>query len=110
MFTFKEVMEMVKKAREEEKKTKFVPHYYKKNGVMVRRSSDDIVYTDEYKKLFFDSECKTLRSDDAKIFKCACCNQMFGYWDLEAWCCTFDEENGNYICDLCYEEEMGEDL
>ena len=34
MFTFAEVMAMVAEAKVEEEKTKVVPHYYKKNGVI----------------------------------------------------------------------------
>ena len=35
---------------------------------------------------------------------------MFGYWDLEEWCCKFDEKNGHYLCMICYEDGMGDDL
>lgn len=110
MFTFAEVMAMVAEARVEEKKTKVVPHYYKRNGVMKKRSYGDTVYTERYKELFFDTEEKTLRSEAAKIFKCNECSEMVGYWDLEAWCCEFSEDNGYYICDCCYEDGMGDDL
>ena len=65
MFTFAEVMAMVAEAKVEEKKTKVVPHYYKRNGVMKKRSYGDTVYTERYKELFFDNEAKTLRSEAA---------------------------------------------
>ena len=96
MFTFAEVMAMVAEAKAEEKKTKI--------------THDDIVYTERYKELFFDNEKKTLRSKAAKIFKCCECGEMIGYWDLaNYWCCEFSENNGHYICDCCYENEMGDD-
>ena len=96
MFTFAEVMAMVAEAKVEGKKTEIV--------------HNDIVYTERYKELFFDNEEKTLRSEAAKIFKCDECGEMVGYWDLEDWCCEFSENNGHYICDCCYENEMGDDL
>lgn len=43
-----------------------------------------------------------------KIFKCESCGQYVAYGDLETWCCDFDEQE--YLCSLCYEDEMGEDL
>lgn len=112
MMSFVEVMAMVEEAKKEEKNTKEVPHYYKRNGQMVRRSYDDTVYSKRYEELFFDKDEKTLRSEDAKIFKCDCCGEMFGYWDLEDWCCVFseDENESYYICDCCYEDGMGDDL
>ena len=96
MMSFVEVMAMVEEAKREEKNSSY----------------DDAVYSKRYEELFFDKDEKTLRSEDAKIFKCDCCGEMFGYWDLEDWCCVFseDENESYYICDCCYEDGMGDDL
>lgn len=109
-FSFTEVMEMVAEAHKEEKKTIHVPHYYKRNGKILKRNYDDTIYTARYEELFYDRKKETLRSEAARIFKCEECGKMFGYWDLEEWCCNFDEKNGHYLCMICYEDGMGEDL
>lgn len=96
MFTFAEVMAMVAEAKAEEEKRLY--------------ENENIVDTKRYKELFFDKEEKTLRSNEAKIFKCNECGEMVGYWDLEDWCCEFSKDNGYYICDCCYENGMGDDL
>lgn len=64
--------------------------------------------TDRYKELFYDNEEKGLRSEQARIFECSDCGKLFGYFDLEDWCCDF--ESDDYICSCCYEDEMGDDL
>lgn len=97
------VMELVDEMYEEAKKTEHVPHYYKRNGKMIRRSYDDTVYTERYKELFFGS---VIRSK--KVFRCAQCKQMVDYFSLESWACDFSTDD--YICADCYESEMGEDL
>lgn len=51
---------------------------------------------------------KILESDKARVFKCSECGRMVTYFDLEVWTCDFEE--GEYICSLCYEDYMGEDL
>lgn len=99
----KTILDLVAEMREEEKKTERRPHYYKRNGKMVERSYPDYIYTDRYKELFFGEPIRS-----KKIFKCGECGKMFHYFDLEQWCCDF--ENDNYICSNCYEEGMGEDL
>ena len=43
-FSFTEVMEMVAEAHKEEKKTIHVPHYYKRNGKILKRNYDDTIY------------------------------------------------------------------
>ena len=96
MFTFAEVMAMVAEAKAEEEKRLY--------------ENENIVDTKRYKELFFDKEEKTLRSNEAKIFKCNECGEMVGYWDFEDWCCEFSKDNGYYICDCCYENGMGDDL
>lgn len=112
MLKLSEVMAMVEECKQEEEKTKYIPHYYKRNGEMLRRRYDDVVYTKRYEELFFDEEHKTLRSNEAKIFKCEECKEYVGYWDLEDWCCSFSEnpKKAYYICSCCYENGMGEDL
>lgn len=112
MMNYAEVMAMIEEAKREETNTKEVAHYYKRNGQMIKRSYGDIVYSERYEELFYDRNKKTLRSEDAKIFKCECCGKMFGYWDLETWCCVFseDEDESYYICDCCYGVGMGDDL
>ena len=103
MMTFEMVMALVDEYYEEEKKTVRVPHYYKRNGEIKRRSYDDLVETPRYKEL-----SKLLRSEEAKIFKCAYCGEMCSWFELESWICDFDK--GQYACSLCYEESMGDDL
>ena len=75
----------------------------KYRGEMKRRSYDDVIHTDLYNELF-----ALLGSDEAKVFKCEECGEMCSWFDLESWCCDF--ENGYYICGCCYEDAMGEDL
>lgn len=101
----KAILALVEEVKAEEKKTQVVPHYYKRNGKMLERSYPDRIYTARYEELFY-SEASPLRSE--KIFCCADCGQMVAYYDLEDWCCDF--ETDDYICSLCYEEGMGEDL
>lgn len=97
------VLELVEEMQEEEKKTVNVPHYYKRNGKLLRRSYDDTVYTERYKELFYGQEIRS-----KKIFKCCECGCMKDYFSLESWQCDF--EAGSFVCHDCYEEEMGEDL
>lgn len=99
------VMALVEEMNAEEKKTQYVPHYYKRNGKMMRRSYDDIVYTERYRELFFGNG--GIRG--VKVFKCHACGKMVDYFGLETWCCDFYVPNG-CLCAECYEEEMGEDL
>lgn len=101
--TIKEVMDLVKEYKEEEKKTKRVPHYYKRNGQWLERSYPDYIYTDRYRELN-----RLLRSPKARVFKCADCGKMVGYFDLENWMCRV--EDGYFLCSMCYEEGMGDDL
>ena len=103
MMTIKEVLDLVREYEAEEKKTKRVPHYYVRKGQVFERSYPDYVYTARYKELG-----RLLRSDEAKVFKCADCGEMVTYFDLETWMC--DSEKGYYLCGMCYEESMGEDL
>ena len=99
------VLELVDEMDEEEKKTVRVPHYYKRNGKMLRRSYDDTIETERYRELFYGKG--GIRG--VKVFRCYKCGEMVDYFDLEHWCCDFDDENG-CICSLCYEEELGDDL
>ena len=99
------VLELVKEMRAEEAKRQYVPHYYKRHGQMVRRSYDDCVDTERYLELFHGQG--GIRG--VKVFKCCECGEMVDYFQLEAWCCDFDHEDG-CICDECYAEEMGDDL
>lgn len=105
IYTKEEILALVKEYEEEKAKTVDVPHYYKRNGKMVERSYPDHVYTDRYMELFH-SPTSPLRS--AKIFKCEDCGEMVAYFDLEAWCCDFEDDE--YVCRLCYEDSMGDDL
>lgn len=100
----KEVMALVEEMEAEEKKTQRVPHYYKRNGKMLRRSYDDYVYTERYRELFFKPGAIRGR----KIFRCEECGEMVDYFALELWQCDF--EAGEYLCGYCYEEGEGEDL
>ena len=95
------VLALVKDFETEEKNVRIVPHFYKRNGKMIERSYPDRFYSDRYYALMHEIE-------NAKVFKCADCGEMVSYFDLETWCCDF--ENGRYLCSSCYEEEMGEDL
>ena len=101
----KKVLVLVEEMREEQKKTVRVPHYYKRNGKMLRRSYDDTVETERFSELFHGNG--GIRG--VKVFKCCECGEMVDYFELESWICDFDHEDG-CICSLCYEEEMGDDL
>ena len=103
MMTIETVLALATEMDEEKKKDVRVPHYYKYRGEMKRRSYDDVIHTDRYNELF-----ALLGSDEAKVFKCEECGEMCGWFDLESWCCDFEE--GYYICGCCYEDAMGEDL
>ena len=78
--TKNEILALVAELHEEEKKTKRVPHY------------PDYVYTERYKELFY-SDHSPLRSE--KIFRSSVSGEMLAYFDLETWCCDF--ENDYYI-------------
>ena len=103
MMTIEIVLTLVDELEEEKKKTVRVPHYYKYRGEMKRRFLDDFVYTDRYHELM-----KLICSEEAKVFKCEECGEMCGWFDLETWCCDFEE--GDFVCSFCYEEGMGDDL
>lgn len=98
-----EVMKLVKEYHNEKKKTVRVPHYYKRNGKLLRRSYDDYIETERCIELNH-----ILNSDEAKVFQCVDCGEMVGYFELETWVCNF--ENNEYTCSGCYEDAMGEDL
>jgi len=104
-YTKAEILALVAEMKAEEKKTQRVPHFYKRNGKMVERFCPDYIYTERYKELFYSDE-SPLRS--AKIFKCEDCGEMVAYLDLEAWTCDFEKDS--YVCSMCYEDSMGEDL
>lgn len=101
----KKVLVLVEEMREEQKKTVRVPHYYKRNGKMLRRSYDDTVETERFRELFYGNG--GIRG--VKVFRCNECGEMVDYFELETWCCRFDHKDG-CICSMCYEEEMGDDL
>lgn len=100
------VLELVKEMEAEEAKREYIPHYYKRNGQILRRSYDDRKDTPRYKELFH-SEAGGIRGN--KVFRCAECGEMVDYFDLESWCCDFEEEDG-LVCSCCYEDGMGWDL
>lgn len=103
-YTKVEILELVKELKEEEKKTMRVPHYYVRNGEVRERQYPDYVHTERYEELF--GESSPLRTE--KVFKCEDCGSMVSFFELESWCCDFEEDE--YICSCCYEDEMGEDL
>jgi len=103
MMNEKMVRALVNEMLEEKKKAVNVPHYYKRNGKLLRRSYDDTVYTERYKELFYGQEIRS-----KKIFKCCKCGCLKDYFSLETWQCDF--EDNKIICADCYESEMGEDL
>ena len=103
MMTIETVLTLATEWKAERKNAISVPSYYKYKGEMKRRSYDDVVYSDRYYELM-----ALLCSDEAKVFKCVECGEMCSWFDLESWCCDF--ENGYYICGCCYEDGMGEDL
>lgn len=100
-----EVMALVAEMKVEEKKREYRPHYYMRKGVMIERSYPDRIDTPRYKELFYSDESPIRK---ANIFKCECCGEMVNYFDLEDWTCDFD--NDEYLCSICYEDAMGEDL
>ena len=102
MMTIKEVLKMVAELDVEEKKTEKVYPTYKRNGKILTRSYPNYIYTERYKELLE-------KIYEQKIFKCNECGEMCHYYELEAWGCNFDEEDG-LLCSSCYEEAMGEDL
>lgn len=103
MMTKTEVMELVEEYKKEEAKTIRIPHYYIHNGIVCEHPYPDIVRTNRYNELFYH----ILNSDEAKIFKCDYCGEMIGYFDLESWCCDFD--NNEYVCNCCYEQNQLDD-
>ena len=104
MKEMKKVLALVEEMHEEEKKTQRVPHYYKRNGKMLRRACDDIIYTERYKELFYGNG--GIRG--VKVFKCHVCGKMVDYFNLESWCCDFSHKNG-CLCSDCYDNEVGEE-
>ena len=99
----KKVLALVEEMKAEEEKTEYIPHYYKRNGQILRRSYDDIKYTPRYRELFYGDAIR-----GQKVFKCQECGEMVHYFALESWCCDF--RKGEYLCAECYECGMGEDL
>ena len=99
-----EILALAAELHEEEKKTKKVPHYYKRKGQMVERSYPDYIYTARYQELIdYTSPLHT-----EKIFRSVISGELLAYFDLEAWACDFEKDY--YISSEEYEEEMGEDL
>lgn len=103
MMNKNEVLNLVAEYEAEKRNVRYEAVYYKRNGKMVRRSYDAVIYSDRYHELM-----ALLSSEEAKIFKCVECGEMCGWFDLETWCC--DVEADEYICGCCYEDAMGEDL
>ena len=103
MMNMVEVKAMVDEFLAEQKAVKIVPHYYIRKGRVLERSYPDYIYSDRYHELM-----QILESKDAKVFKCEQCGEYHSYFDLENWLCDFEKDE--YLCRLCYEEEMGEDL
>jgi len=96
------VLELVEEMRMEEKKTKRVPHYYMRKGQLVERSYPDYIQTERYKELFFGDAIR-----GQKVFKCCECGCMVDYFSLSY---ESDYEEDDYLCESCYEDDMGEDL
>ncbi len=45
-----------------------------------------------------------------KIFFCEECQRFVDITDLESWLCNFEDGHERYLCSLCYETSMGDDL
>lgn len=88
MMNEKIVRALVDEMLEEKKKAVRIPVYYKRKGQMIRRSYDDIKYTDRYAELLH------LISNE-KAFTCPNCGKKVTYFEL---------------CEGMCEECWGEDL
>lgn len=99
----RKVLTLVDEMEAERKLTRQVPHYYKRNGRMVRRSYDDTIETERFITLFHRTE-GGIRGN--RCFTCDSCGKSFDYFDI-AWWCSSDEYT---VCDECAEQEYGEDL
>lgn len=96
-----EIMDMVREYKAE--KPEHVPVYYRRRGQMVRRSYDNLVYSERYRELR-----KSIASH--RCFRCADCSRICSYFDLEEWTCDFSDLEEGLICSQCYESNMGDDL
>lgn len=99
----RKVFALVDEMEEEKKKTKRVPHYYKRNGQMLRRSYDDTIETDRYRELFYSAE-GGIR--DNKCFTCEECGDKVDFFSVGWWACA----DGHCVCSCCVEEAYGDDL
>ena len=105
MYTKDMILALAEELEAEEKKTQYIPHYYKRNGEWLERSYPDVIHTDRYNWLLCDEESPL---NSAKIFKSEPSGEMVAYNELEAWCCDFEADH--YISSLDYEDGMGDDL
>ena len=104
-YTKEEILALAEEMNAEYHKAVYVPHYYKRNGKMIRRQGDDIIETERYKFLAFSDESPL---NNAKIFKLSSNGKMVAYNDLEAWACDFEKDF--YLTSEEWEENMGEDV
>ena len=103
-YTKEEILALAEEMEAEYRKATYVPHYYKRNGKMVRRLGDDIIETERYKFLAFSDESPL---NTAKIFPLSSTGEKVAYNDLEAWACDFEKDY--YLTMDEWEEDMGED-
>lgn len=103
MLAVKEVIELVKEFKAEEKKAHYEIFYKDGKGSKFDRAYRKKVYSARYDELK-----ELLQSEKACVFKCAECGEMCGYFELEHWVCDF--EKSEYVCSACYENSMGDDL
>jgi hypothetical protein len=100
MMTVETVLALVKEWEIEKAKTEYVPHRYKRNGEWKESSRrQDAITTPRYKEL-----CALLRSDEAKVFKCAECGKAHNWFDLATWYCVPEKEY--FVCFNCYNNKV----
>ena len=103
-YTKEMILELAKEKEIEEKKTIKVPHYYKRNGMILERSYPDYIYTDRYRELTaYKSPLNT-----ARVFVDKKTKKAYAYNDLEKWICDFEKDR--YVSSEEYENYMGDDL
>ena len=103
-YTKEEILALAEEMEAEYHKAIHVPHYYKRNGKMIRRQCDDIIETERYQFLAFSEESPL---NNAKIFPLSSTGEKVAYNDLEAWACDFEKDF--YLTQCEWEEAMGED-
>ena len=76
---------------------------YQKEEKKIDYNDENWEFSERYKEIE-----KILYSDEARVFKCEECGEMWSYFEIQDFASDF--EKNIYVCVCCYENEMGEDL